>query len=89
MKFSTVFSWKFSTRFYARRSAASDKGLSANADHALFHRRMTDQVLNLLSEEETVVFMRALDRLTQFFRQECGTHAGTCQNHLQNKEKTS
>ena len=50
---------------------------------------MTDQVLNLLSEEETVVFMRALDRLTQFFRQECGAHAGTCQNHLQNKEKTS
>ena len=71
------------------RICPTDKGLSANADHALFHRRMTDQVLNLLSEEETVVFMRALDRLTQFFRQECGAHAGTCQNHLQNKEKTS
>lgn len=71
------------------RICPTDKGLSANADHALFHRRMTDQVLNLLSEEETVVFMRALDRLTQFFHQECGAHAGTCQNHLQNKEKTS
>ena len=51
---------------------------------------MTDQVLNLLSEEETVVFMRALDRLTQFFHQECGRACPcTCQNHLQNKEKTS
>ena len=50
------------------RISPTEKGLSANADHALFHRRMTDQVLDLLSEEETVVFMRALDRLSQFFR---------------------
>ena len=66
------------------RICPTDKGVSA-----LFHRRMTDQVLNLLSEEETVVFMRALDRLSQFFRLEQNARTRDHQNHQQSKETTS
>ena len=59
------------------RICATEKGRRANDDHDRFHRQMIDQVLNILTPEETVVFLRALDSLAHFFRAGHGAQTTT------------
>ncbi len=44
------------------------KGRRAFHHHAEFHHKMTDAVLDSLSEEELSVLVKALDSLSVFFR---------------------
>ncbi|MDO5135943.1 MAG: winged helix DNA-binding protein [Eubacteriales bacterium] len=46
------------------------KGRRAYHHHAEFHRRMTEEVLETLTEEEIPVLMKCLQNLTVFFRRE-------------------
>lgn len=50
---------------YVRLTA---KGVRAFEHHADYHRRMTEAVLDKLSEDEIPVLMKTLDGLTEFFR---------------------
>ena len=59
------------------RICATETGRRANDDHDRFHRQMIDQVLNILTPEETVVFLRALDSLAHFFRAGHGAQTTT------------
>ncbi|MDD2956949.1 MAG: MarR family transcriptional regulator [Lachnospiraceae bacterium] len=45
-----------------------DKGLAAYAHHADFHQKMTESIVNSLSEEELAVWNKSLHAVTDFFR---------------------
>ena len=42
----------------------------ANRFHEEFHRKMVQAVLGVLSQEESVIFARALEAISGFFREE-------------------
>lgn len=47
--------------------ALTDKGLEAFEHHRQFHEKMIAHALSALSDDETDVFVRALDRVTGYF----------------------
>lgn len=53
----------------AVRILPTEKARQADALHASFHRAMVEEVLSILTEEETAVFVRALGGVSAFFRQ--------------------
>lgn len=53
----------------AVRIYPTEKGRRADELHTNFHKEMVDDVLSVLSEEESQVFLRALSGVTAFFRQ--------------------
>lgn len=53
----------------AVRIYPTEKGRLANELHTEFHKEMVEDVLCALNEEESQVFIRALSRVTEFFRQ--------------------
>ena len=52
------------------RLAATESGWVANRFHEEFHRKMVQAVLGVLSQEESVIFARALEAISGFFREE-------------------
>ncbi len=56
----------------AVRIVPTEKGRQADAVHTSFHKEMVEDVLQVLTEEECVVFLRALSSVTTFFRQNKG-----------------
>lgn len=52
------------------RLAATESGWVANRFHEDFHRKMVQAVLDVLSQEEAEVFARALEAISDFFREE-------------------
>lgn len=49
---------------------------AADARHAAFHREMVEEVLSVLTEEEAVVFVRALGSVAAFFRRKYNDNPG-------------
>ncbi|MDO5146465.1 MAG: MarR family transcriptional regulator [Eubacteriales bacterium] len=45
-----------------------DKGMEAYEHHKQFHRKMTDALVEALTPEELDVWMKSLDKLTDFFQ---------------------
>lgn len=56
----------------AVRIVPTEKGRQANELHTRFHKEMVNDVLDILTEEECQVFLRALSGVTTFFRQKYG-----------------
>ena len=52
------------------RIQSTEKGRAANELHKEFHKQMVDYVLSVLKEEEKEVFLRALNRISMFFREQ-------------------
>lgn len=50
------------------RILPTEKAREADARHAKFHQEMVEDCLSALSEEEAVVFVRALGTVASFFR---------------------
>ena len=50
------------------RILPTEKAWEADARHAKFHQEMVEDCLSALSEEEAVVFVRALGTVASFFR---------------------
>ena len=50
------------------RIIATDLGKKANELHQHFHQELVDDVLRILTQEEQVIFIRALSEVTSFFR---------------------
>jgi len=51
------------------RIKATESGEKVNEDHKRFHGQMIDGVLSALTPEQTVVFMRGLSGVADFFKQ--------------------
>ena len=47
---------------------STELGREVNAIHAQFHKEMIDDVLDVLTEEEIIVLLRALGSISTFFR---------------------
>lgn len=60
----------------AVRIIPTEKARQADALHTQFHKEMVEDVLSILNEEESQVFIRALSGVTTFFRQKYKSHGG-------------
>ncbi|MDD7114252.1 MAG: MarR family transcriptional regulator [Lachnospiraceae bacterium] len=49
-----------------------DKGIAAYKHHEKFHQEMTDALMSCLTSEEQVVWVKSLDKITEFFRSHNG-----------------
>lgn len=56
------------------RILPTDKAREVNERHARFHEEMVENVLAVLSEEESAVFVRALGSVAAFFRDKYKAH---------------
>lgn len=49
-----------------------EKGIAAYKHHEQFHREMTEALMSCLTPEEQVVWVKSLDKITEFFRSHNG-----------------
>ena len=49
-----------------------DKGIAAYKHHEKFHQEMPDALMSCLTSEEQVVWVKSLDKITEFFRSHNG-----------------
>lgn len=50
------------------RLMPTQQGRDASEQHRAFHRRITDSLLSVLSDQEASALMRGMEKLTDFFR---------------------